>query len=107
MRRCFSNLEKPTKILMDKDCPLCVWEMNLIEAKQKKSGIIKLEFINSASKDYDAAENNGIDQKEALRNMHAIRPDGKVITQFEAMLLIYEAVGLERTVKVLRLPGVY
>ena len=65
---------------MDKDCPLCVWEMDLIEKKQKKTGVIKLEFINSASKDYDPEKNNGIDQKEALRNMHAIRPDGKVIT---------------------------
>ena len=39
---------------MDKDCPLCVWEMDMINKKQKKTGIFKLEFINSASKDYDA-----------------------------------------------------
>ena len=93
---------------MDKECPLCVWEMNMIEKRQKQGkGNIKLKFINSASSDYDSKQNKDIAQKEALRNMHAIKPDGTIITKFDAMLLIYEAAGLTRTAKFMRLPGVY
>ena len=93
---------------MDKDCPLCLWEMKLIEKRQNQGkSKFKLKFINSASSDYDAKQNKDIDQKEALRNMHAIKPDGEVITKFDAMLIIYEASGLTNLVKVLKLPGIY
>ena len=39
--------------------------------------------------------------------MHAITGDGKIITQYDAMLLIYEAAGLTRLARVLKLPGLY
>ena len=39
--------------------------------------------------------------------MHAIKPDGTVVKEFDAMLLIYEAANLTRLVRLMRLPGVY
>ena len=39
--------------------------------------------------------------------MHAIKPDGTVVTEFEAMLLIYEASNFPKIVKLMRMPGIY
>ena len=80
----------------------------MIESRQNSGkGRIKLKFIDSSASDYDKEECENIEQKEALRNMHAIKPDGSVVTKLDAMLLIYEASGFTRVANFMRLPGVY
>ncbi|EOA14049.1 hypothetical protein CARUB_v10027185mg [Capsella rubella] len=80
------------KMLYDGDCPLCMREVNMLLERNEKYGTIK--FVDIGSKDYSPEDNQGLDYKTAMGQIHAIQSDGKVVTGVEAFRRLYEEVGL-------------
>eukprot|EP01025_Chloroclados_australasicus_P050982 TRINITY_DN59291_c0_g1_i1.p1 TRINITY_DN59291_c0_g1~~TRINITY_DN59291_c0_g1_i1.p1 ORF type:complete len:191 (-),score=13.88 TRINITY_DN59291_c0_g1_i1:138-710(-) len=80
------------RMLYDGDCPLCMREVNFL--KDRDSGKDKIDFVDISSDDYSPIDNQGISYEQAMGRIHAILPDGKVITDIEVFRRLYEAVGL-------------
>ncbi|VVB15513.1 unnamed protein product [Arabis nemorensis] len=80
------------KMLYDGDCPLCMREVNMLMERNEKHGTIK--FVDISSNDYSPEENQGLDYKTAMGQIHAIQSDGNVVTGVEAFRRLYEEVGL-------------
>ncbi|KAM1209796.1 hypothetical protein ACFX2J_015286 [Malus domestica] len=80
------------KMLFDGDCPLCMREVDMLRERNKRYGTIK--FVDISSDDYSPEENQGLDYKTVMGNIHAILSDGTVVTDVEAFRKLYEQVGL-------------
>ncbi|KAK9925840.1 hypothetical protein M0R45_023105 [Rubus argutus] len=80
------------KMLYDGDCPLCMREVNMLRERNKLYGTIK--FVDISSENYSPEENQGLDYKIVMGNIHAILSDGTVVTDVEAFRKLYEQVGL-------------
>jgi predicted DCC family thiol-disulfide oxidoreductase YuxK len=79
-------------LLYDSDCPLCVREVNFLRQQDKGRGLVK--FTDIADDDYSPAENGGIDFETAMGQIHAVRPDGTVITHVEVFRQVYDILGI-------------
>lgn len=79
------------KMLYDGDCPLCMREVNFLRSRNAAG---KIEFVDIASPDFSPEDNQNISFEEAMGAIHAILPDGTVITNVEVFRRLYEAVGL-------------
>ncbi|XP_020887497.1 uncharacterized protein At5g50100, mitochondrial isoform X2 [Arabidopsis lyrata subsp. lyrata] len=76
------------KMLYDGDCPLCMREVNnMLKERNEKYGTIK--FVDISPED-----NQGLDYKTVMGQIHAIESDGNVVTGVEAFRRLYEEVGL-------------
>ncbi|TQD76940.1 hypothetical protein C1H46_037533 [Malus baccata] len=71
------------KMLFDGDCPLCMREVDMLRERNKRYGTIK--FVDISSDDYSPEENQGLDYKTVMGNIHAILSDGTVVTDVEVM----------------------
>lgn len=60
------------------------------------AGKNKIDFVDISSPTYSAADNAGISYEQAMGRIHAILPDGKIVTDVEVFRRLYEAVGLVR-----------
>eukprot|EP01024_Parvocaulis_polyphysoides_P043708 TRINITY_DN400_c0_g1_i2.p3 TRINITY_DN400_c0_g1~~TRINITY_DN400_c0_g1_i2.p3 ORF type:complete len:193 (-),score=27.88 TRINITY_DN400_c0_g1_i2:225-803(-) len=80
------------RMLYDGDCPLCMREVDFL--KDRDSTNNKIDFVDIASPDYSPENNQGISYEQAMGRIHAILPDGKIITDIEVFRRLYEAVGL-------------
>ncbi|KAJ4875932.1 Uncharacterized protein Rs2_40950 [Raphanus sativus] len=80
------------KMLYDGDCPLCMREVNMLKERNEENGTIK--FVDISSDDYSPQENQGLDYKTVMGQIHAIQSDGNVVTGVEAFRKLYEEVGL-------------
>lgn len=80
------------RMLYDGDCPLCMKEVNFLRRKDSGSG--RIDFVDIAAPDYDAGRNAGIDFETAMGEIHAILPDGSIVTKVEVFRRLYDAVGL-------------
>ncbi|ESQ43641.1 hypothetical protein EUTSA_v10014644mg [Eutrema salsugineum] len=80
------------KMLFDGDCPLCMREVNMLRERNEKHGTIK--FVDISSNDYSPEDNQGLDYKTVMGQIHAIQSDGNVVTGVEAFRRLYEEVGL-------------
>ncbi|KAL3655316.1 hypothetical protein CASFOL_001102 [Castilleja foliolosa] len=80
------------KMLYDGDCPLCMREVNMLRERNKGYGSIK--FVDISSDDYTPEDNQGVDYKTAMGQIHAILSDGTVVNNVEAFRRLYEVVGL-------------
>ncbi|CAN8306655.1 unnamed protein product [Cochlearia groenlandica] len=80
------------KMLYDGDCPLCMREVNMLMERNEKHGTIK--FVDISSNEYSPQENQGLDYKTVMGQIHAIQSDGNVVTGVEAFRRLYEEVGL-------------
>ncbi|KFK26638.1 hypothetical protein AALP_AA8G274400 [Arabis alpina] len=80
------------KMLYDGDCPLCMREVNMLRERNENRGTIK--FVDISSNDYSPEENQGLDYKTVMGQIHAIQSDGNVVTGVEAFRRLYEEVGL-------------
>ncbi|CAH8362178.1 unnamed protein product [Eruca vesicaria subsp. sativa] len=80
------------KMLYDGDCPLCMREVNMLKERDEEHG--KIKFVDISSNDYSPQENQGLDYKTVMGQIHAIQSDGNVITGVEAFRRLYEEVGL-------------
>ncbi|KAL1207236.1 hypothetical protein V5N11_027983 [Cardamine amara subsp. amara] len=80
------------KMLYDGDCPLCMREVNMLRERNEKYGTIN--FVDISSNDYSPEENQGLDYKTVMGQIHAIQSDGNVVVGVEAFRRLYEEVGL-------------
>ncbi|XP_010533480.1 PREDICTED: uncharacterized protein At5g50100, mitochondrial [Tarenaya hassleriana] len=80
------------KMLYDGDCPLCMREVNMLVERNKQYGTIK--FVDISSDDYSPEDNQGLDYKIVMGQIHAILADGTVVTGVEAFRRLYEEVDL-------------
>ena len=78
------------KMLFDGGCPACKAEMRILKKWDKGRG--RIEFEDIAAPDWNP-DQYGITFDEAMGAMHAILPDGSIVTGVEAFRRGYAAVG--------------
>jgi len=79
-------------MLYDSACPLCMKEVDFLKRRDATSN--KIDFVDIASPSYRAEDNAGISYEQAMRKIHAILPDGRIIVGVEVFRRLYEAIGL-------------
>ena len=90
------------KLLYDGDCPLCVREVNFL--RQKDAGRGQVLFVNIADDNYFSSENADIDYETAMNRIHAILPDGTIVTNIEVFRQVYEILGMGWVYSFTKLP---
>jgi len=78
------------KLLFDGECPLCVREVRLL-GRFNRRGRLGLEDI--ATRGFDPGR-HGLTRAQVMGHIHALLPDGRVVTGMEAFRRSYAAVGL-------------
>lgn len=104
-----SNLEKNSlqsswkvKLLYDGDCPLCMREVRFLQKKDQGRGLVKL--VDIADDNYEPSLHCNIDYKSAMGRIHAVLPDGTVLTDIEAFRYVYEVLGMGWVYAITKLP---
>lgn len=90
------------KLLYDGDCPLCVREVNFL--RQKDAGRGKVTFVNIADDDYSPEKHANISYEQAMNRIHAILPDGTIVTNIEVFRQVYEILGMGWVYSFTKLP---
>mmetsp|Transcript_15197 Transcript_15197/g.26040 ORF Transcript_15197/g.26040 Transcript_15197/m.26040 type:complete len:148 (-) Transcript_15197:37-480(-) len=88
----FETPKWDVKVLYDGDCPVCLKEIRFLRWMDEKNRRIGFQDITSPL--YNPEENSGIDYTTAMREIHAVLPDGRVITGMEVFRMLYAAIGL-------------
>ena len=78
------------KLLYDGECPLCLREVRLMQ-RLNRNGRLALEDI--AAPDFDASR-YGRSFEQLMGHIHAVLPDGQLVTGMEVFRRAYAAVGL-------------
>ena len=81
----------PLRVLIDGDCPLCKHEAALLQRLDRGRGALVMEDITSP--DFDPAR-YGTTHDAVMGHIHAVLPDGTLITGMEVFRRAYAAVGL-------------
>ena len=79
-------------MLYDGDCPLCMREVNFLRGRDAGTGAIA--FVDIAAPDYDPAAHGGVPFETAMATIHAVLPDGTLVTGVDVFRRLYDAVGL-------------
>lgn len=87
----FQLADTPIKMLYDGLCPLCKREVRVIR-KHDKHGVI--EPVDITAPGFDT-EKIGLTRVAVHARIHAILPDGSIITGMEAFRHIYDAIGMD------------
>ncbi len=77
-------------MLYDGLCPLCSREVRMLSRKDKHD---RLAFVDIAAPDFDPSR-YGVSRDEAHAKMHAVLPDGRIVTGMAAFRHIYRALGM-------------
>lgn len=80
------------KLLYDGECPLCLREVNFLQKRDAGRGIVT--FVDIADRNYNPADNGGIDYETAMGRIHAVLPNGKIIQNVEVFRRVYEELGM-------------
>lgn len=81
-------------LLFDGECPLCMKEVSMLRKRSEERGGT-LRFVDIASEsEFGDGSTFGIDYEKAMGRIHAVRPNGKVISGVQVFRECYEAVGL-------------
>ncbi len=80
------------KLLYDGECPLCVKEVNFLRKKDADRN--KVVFVDIADDNYSPEENANINYEMAMDRIHAILPDGSIVTNIEVFRRVYEVLGM-------------
>jgi predicted DCC family thiol-disulfide oxidoreductase YuxK len=96
------------RMLYDGECALCMKEVDFLRKRDASAGgkSGRVDFVDIASDSYRADQNCGIDYETAMEKIHAIKPDGQVITGIAVFRELYEAVGLGWVYAATASPGV-
>ncbi|MEL4896651.1 thiol-disulfide oxidoreductase DCC family protein [Crocosphaera sp. Alani8] len=92
------------KLLYDGDCPLCMREVRFLQKKDKKRGLVNL--VDIADNNYNPDQHCGVDYETAMGRIHAILPDGTILTDIEAFRYVYEVLGMGWVYAVTKIPVV-
>nr|WP_232826372.1 DUF393 domain-containing protein [Cyanothece sp. BG0011] len=90
------------ELLYDGDCPLCMREVRFLRKKDQGRNLVKL--VNIAEDNYDPNEHCGVDYKSAMGKIHAILPDGTILTNIEAFRYVYEVLGMGWVYAITKVP---
>lgn len=91
------------QVLYDGDCPLCMREINMLQARDVDG---RISFVDIADGNYDPDMHAGISFEQAMERIHAILPDGRVVVDVEVFRRLYEEVGLGWVYALTRIPAV-
>jgi predicted DCC family thiol-disulfide oxidoreductase YuxK len=78
------------RILYDGDCPICCHKTAFLKRRDHKG---KLHFSDIRKMDAQHLETD-ISMKDLERQIHAIMPDGTVISRMDVIRAAYRAIGL-------------
>ena len=78
------------RVLYDGACPLCSREMGWPMRRLPKEGIV---FDDISAAEFRSQE-TGLSKEELRRQIHAVLPDGGIITGMEVFRRLYAAAGL-------------
>jgi hypothetical protein len=73
------------RVLFDGECPLCVKEVDFLKSKDAGSG--RIDFVDIADPSYSPDRNAGLSFEQAMGEIHAILPDGSVVTKVRSSVL--------------------
>jgi len=77
-------------------------EVNMLQRRDQGKGAIA--FVDIADSAYDPADHQGISFEQSMERIHAILPDGRIITDVEVFRRLYEEVGLGWLYSVTKFP---
>ncbi len=80
----------PLRILIDGDCPLCKREAALLQRLDQRTGRLVLQDITAIEFD-PSTINRTMD--DVMGTIHAVTPDGQIVTGMEVFRRAYAAVG--------------
>lgn len=80
------------EVFFDGDCPLCVKEIRLLQALDRKRGRILFTDISAAGFDAEAA--TGLSYDDLMAEIYGRMPSGELVTGMEVFRQLYGAVGL-------------
>jgi len=83
---------RPIQLLYDGECPLCLREVNFLKSKDAGRGIVA--FVDIADPAYDPAQSGGIDYETAMKRIHAVLPDGRIVENMAVFRQVYAALGM-------------
>ena len=83
-------------VLYDGACPLCCREVRMLRRRdQDHNGAQpRLAFVDIDAADYAPGDYAGIDYRQAMGRIHAIRADGTVVSDLAVFREAYALVGL-------------
>ncbi|MBE9014161.1 DUF393 domain-containing protein [Pseudanabaenaceae cyanobacterium LEGE 13415] len=90
------------KLLYDRDCPLCMREVNFLKKRDNDRGLV--EFVDIADENYSPEDNGGIDYETAMGRIHAVLPDGSTIQNVEVFRRVYEILGMGWVYAITKIP---
>ncbi len=90
------------KLLFDGECPLCVREVNFLKKQDRDRGLVK--FVDIIADDYTPADNANIDFEAAMGRIHAVLPDGAIVTNVEVFRQTYDILGIGWIYAITKLP---
>jgi predicted DCC family thiol-disulfide oxidoreductase YuxK len=79
-------------------------EVNMLQKRDATQN--NIAFIDIASPSYNPADHAGISYQDAMERIHAILPDGQIVTDVEVFRRLYEQVGLGWVYSITRIPAV-
>jgi len=79
-------------------------EVNML--KRRDAGKGNIAFVDISSPDYSPPDNQNISYEKAMERIHAVLPDGQVITDVEVFRRAYDEVGLGWIYALTRIPAV-
>eukprot|EP00184_Porphyridium_aerugineum_P003176 CAMPEP_0184695324 /NCGR_PEP_ID=MMETSP0313-20130426/2996_1 /TAXON_ID=2792 /ORGANISM="Porphyridium aerugineum, Strain SAG 1380-2" /LENGTH=221 /DNA_ID=CAMNT_0027153759 /DNA_START=210 /DNA_END=875 /DNA_ORIENTATION=+ len=91
------------KLLYDSACSLCMKEVNFLMRRDVNN---KIKFVDIHAADYKPEENCNVTYESAMKRIHAILPDGTVITGVQVFRKTYDAIGLSWVYAVTEIPFV-
>lgn len=89
------------KLLYDGECPICNREICVL---RKKDSRFKIRFLDISSKDFKPSENNDIDWKTAMSQIHAIDSEGNLLVGIKAFAAVYARCQLLIISTLMRIP---
>ncbi|MGK7954763.1 MAG: thiol-disulfide oxidoreductase DCC family protein [Crocosphaera sp.] len=90
------------ELLYDGDCPLCMREVRFLQKKDQGRGLVNL--VDIADENYNPDDHFGVDYQSAMGRIHAILPDGTILTDIEAFRHVYEVLGMGWVYAITKLP---
>lgn len=90
------------KLLYDRECPLCMREVNFLRKRDNDRGLVA--FVDIADENYSPEENGGIDYETAMGRIHAVLPDGSTIKNVEVFRRVYEVLGMGWVYAITKIP---
>lgn len=93
--------QQPLKVFYDGQCPICRREIRWVQSRDHHN---RIEAIDIESPNFDASAYH-LDQQDLRGRIHAICPNGQVVTGVEVFRQIYAKLGMSWLIQWTRLPG--